>query len=89
MLIIIEAPMVTTNSVLLMCLIIMALTPTMNALLIVPSSVAALLITPHDYDELRCACAAEHCGRGDYDECPSADLSIVVVAITMNALLLI
>ena len=87
MLIIIEAPMVTTNSVLLMCLIIMALTPTMNALLIVPSSVAALLITPHDYDELRCACAAEHCGRGDYDECPS--MCIVVVVITMNALLLI
>ena len=74
MLIIIEAPMVTTNSVLLMCLIIMALTPTMNALLIVPSSVAALLITPHDYDKLHCACA---------------DLSIVDVVITMNVLLLI
>ena len=30
-----------------------------------------------------------HSGGGDYDECPCADLSIVVVVITMNALVLV
>ena len=42
-----------------------------------------------DYHECPSAYAPEYCSLHSYPECSSADLSIVIVVITMNALVLI